>query len=122
MPFSECGQRGPGGGPRIEHGALHPRARSAEGRAVHGPMPAHPIFLPSPRPRLIRVASVSPAAAAAAQPSSRGRGLSAGLDAATLVVLCAASALFIWPALLHGIDLWTTTDEFSYGLLVLPVA
>jgi exosortase len=42
------------------------------------------------------------------------RATSAGLLLATVAV--------VWPAFAHALDVWTTTEEFSYGFLIPPVA
>jgi exosortase len=39
-----------------------------------------------------------------------------GLALASLIVL------FTWPAFAHAIDVWSTTEEFSYGFLVPPIS
>src|SRR6266542_1594208 len=28
----------------------------------------------------------------------------------------------VWPALLHAVDVWATTEEFSFGFLVVPIS
>ena len=38
-----------------------------------------------------------------------------------LGVLLATSAV-VWPAFAHAIEVWSTTEEFSYGFLIPPVA
>jgi exosortase len=43
-------------------------------------------------------------------------------DIAPLAALAIATAAFIAPAVAHAIDLWSTTDEFSYGFLVVPIS
>ena len=47
------------------------------------------------------------------------------LDALTrawpLLLLAGATAALVWPALAHAIDVWWTTEEFTYGFLVPPV-
>jgi exosortase len=36
-------------------------------------------------------------------------------------LLGAATAALVWPALAHAIEVWSTTEEFTYGFLILPV-
>jgi exosortase len=38
------------------------------------------------------------------------------------VVLALATGLLVWPAFAHSVQLWATTEEFSYGFLIVPVA
>src|SRR5438874_81865 len=33
-----------------------------------------------------------------------------------------ATAWLIWPTIAHGIEVWSTTEEFGFGFLVPPVA
>src|SRR5205809_5176408 len=33
-----------------------------------------------------------------------------------------ATLAVVWPAFAHAIDVWSTTEEFSYGYLIPPVA
>ena len=37
------------------------------------------------------------------------------------LVLAGATAALLWPALAHAVDVWSTTEEFTYGFLVPPV-
>jgi exosortase len=39
-----------------------------------------------------------------------------------LAVLALSTALVISPAVVHAIQVWATTEEFSYGFLIVPVA
>ena len=32
------------------------------------------------------------------------------------------TALVVWPAFAHAIEVWTTVSEFSFGVFVVPVA
>jgi len=36
--------------------------------------------------------------------------------------MLAAVAWLVWPALMHAFDVWSTTDELSFGFFVLPIA
>jgi exosortase len=36
--------------------------------------------------------------------------------------LCLAVLAFIWPALAHSVDVWSTDEEFTYGFLIVPIA
>lgn len=38
------------------------------------------------------------------------------------LVLAVATAALLWPAVMHGIEVWSTTEEFSYGFLIGPIA
>jgi exosortase len=38
------------------------------------------------------------------------------------LLLAAAAAAFLAPALAHAVGLWSTTEEFSYGFLILPTS
>src|SRR3954469_7177729 len=33
-----------------------------------------------------------------------------------------ATLAIVWPAFAHALDVWSTTEEFSYGYLIPPVA
>lgn len=33
-----------------------------------------------------------------------------------------ALTLFVWPAVVHAIDVWSTDEEFGYGFLILPIS
>src|SRR3954469_2011204 len=33
-----------------------------------------------------------------------------------------ATVAIVWPAFAHALDVWSTTEEFSYGYLIPPVA
>jgi exosortase len=37
-------------------------------------------------------------------------------------VLLAATAALVWPALWHAVAVWSSTEEFSYGFLILPIS
>jgi exosortase len=39
-----------------------------------------------------------------------------------LAALLIATAAFVAPAVAHAVDLWSTTDEFSYGFLIVPIS
>ena len=39
-----------------------------------------------------------------------------------LAALAIATAVFIAPAFAHAIELWSTTEEFSYGFLIAPIS
>ncbi len=41
---------------------------------------------------------------------------------APLAALAIATAFFVAPAAAHAIDLWSTTEEFSYGFLIVPIS
>lgn len=43
-------------------------------------------------------------------------------DAVSLTALAIATAAFVAPAAAHAIDLWSTTEEFSYGFLIVPIS
>src|SRR5436190_16265750 len=37
--------------------------------------------------------------------------------------LCAAAVCLVcWPAFAHGFDVWSTTEEFSFGFLIPPTS
>jgi exosortase len=38
------------------------------------------------------------------------------------IVLGVATAVLLWPAASHAVEVWSTTEEFSYGFLIPPVA
>src|SRR5438477_5289594 len=38
------------------------------------------------------------------------------------VGLAMATLLVVWPAFAHAIDVWSTTEEFSYGFLIVPIS
>jgi exosortase len=38
-----------------------------------------------------------------------------------LATLAMAAVIFVWPSLVHAIDVWTTAEEFSFAFLVGPV-
>jgi exosortase len=44
------------------------------------------------------------------------------LDVAIQVGVALAIAAVVWPAFAHAIEVWSTTEEFSYGYLIPPVA
>jgi exosortase len=54
--------------------------------------------------------------------AARWRGSTSGRNLATALVLAVATAVFIAPAIGHAIDLWSTTEEFSYGFLIVPIS
>jgi exosortase len=37
-------------------------------------------------------------------------------------VLTIALIGFLWPAIVHALELWSTTEEFSYGFLIVPTS
>jgi hypothetical protein len=39
-----------------------------------------------------------------------------------LVGVALGTALLVWPALAHAVEVWSTDAEFSYGFFVLPTA
>jgi exosortase len=43
-------------------------------------------------------------------------------SAIALIVLAFSTALVISPAVVHAVQVWATTEEFSYGFLIVPVA
>lgn len=43
-------------------------------------------------------------------------------EVVALSLLAVATAALIAPAVAHAIDLWSTTEEFSYGFLVVPIS
>jgi exosortase len=36
-------------------------------------------------------------------------------------VVVALTVIFVWPTLVHAIEVWSVDDEFSYGFLVIPI-
>lgn len=38
------------------------------------------------------------------------------------ITLGLATATLLWPAFAHAIDVWSTTEEFSYGFLIVPIS
>src|SRR5215216_5988106 len=34
----------------------------------------------------------------------------------------AATLAIVWPAFAHGLEVWSTTEEFSYGYLIPPIS
>ena len=38
------------------------------------------------------------------------------------ILLGMATAALLWPAVMHGIEVWSTTEEFTYGFLIGPIA
>ena len=48
--------------------------------------------------------------------------LSGTLRFVPAVLLAIATALLIGPAVAHGVDVWSTTEEFSFGFLVPPIS
>jgi exosortase len=51
----------------------------------------------------------------------RQRCLSASMPLLS-VILTLSTLVLIWPALTHAYEVWSTTDEFSFGFLVVPTS
>jgi exosortase len=39
-----------------------------------------------------------------------------------LAILALALGALVWPAFAHAFDVWSTTEEFSYGFLIVPIS
>jgi exosortase len=40
----------------------------------------------------------------------------------TVAIMTVALAALVWPAFAHSFEVWSTTEEFSYGFLIVPVS
>ena len=58
------------------------------------------------------------AQSAASQSARRER----AAQATAWLVMADALLALIWPAGAHAIEVWSTTEEFSFGLLVVPIS
>src|SRR5690348_10068508 len=38
------------------------------------------------------------------------------------LALAIATVAVLWPAFAHALDVWSTTEEFSYGFLIPPIS
>jgi exosortase len=54
--------------------------------------------------------------------SSQARSWRSTVGAFAPVVLALSTAVLVWPAFAHAVQVWSTTEEFSYGFLIVPVS
>ena len=60
-------------------------------------------------------------AAGSTMPSAKARSWRRTAGALAPAVLALSMAALLWPALAHAENVWATTEEFSYGFLIVPV-